>query len=119
MAPRRKWIDRKLLKELCLSQCSNEEIAGALRISWDTLQRRYAEPIKIWRGQGPMSIRRKLFVAAETLSTPAQNKASLSAAIFYLKNYGGMADVTRDERKPLEFGSLPTPEDTRTASKPN
>jgi hypothetical protein len=40
LAPRRRWIDRKLLRELCESQCSNDEISAALRVDWTTLYRR-------------------------------------------------------------------------------
>jgi hypothetical protein len=115
MAPRRKWIDRKLLKELCLSQCSNEEIAGALRVSWDTLKKRYTEAIKIWRGEGPMSARRRLY-SLGMKDIPITDKdgeivgykpASVPSLIFFLKNYGGMTDVVRNDQ-PLERGNLPT-----------
>ena len=130
MAPRRKWIDRKLLKELCQAQCSNEEIAGALRVSWDTLQRRYAEVIKVWRGAGVMSARRRLFDLGmrEDSVFNKQGKeigtrpTSVSALIFFLKNYGGMSDVVRDGDKGLEFGNLPVAKEfdqSRTVNKPN
>lgn len=131
MAPRRKWIDRKLLKELCLAQCTNDEIAGALRVSWDTLQRRYAEPIRIWRGAGPMSARRRLYnlgmsdepIVSKKGEVVGYKPTSVTSLIFYLKNYGGMSDVVRDETPRLGLGDLPIAREFRDQSsgtnKPN
>ena len=94
-----------MLKDMCQAQCSNDEIAAALRVSWDTLDRRYAEAIKVWRGEGTMSARRRLFQLGMR-EDPVFNKdgeaigskpASVPALIFFLKNYGGMSDVTRNE----------------------
>jgi hypothetical protein len=131
MAPRRRWIDRNLLKDMCLAQCSNEEIANALRTSWDTLQRRYAEAIKVWRAEGPMSARRRLFTLGMR-DDPVFNKdgvaigykpASVPSLIFYLKNYGGMADVVKEAGKGLDSNGLPIPDEFRHQSqgtnKPN
>ena len=88
-----------------------------MHVSWDTLQRRYAEVIKIWRGQGPMSVRRELYTTAI-----GSSKGKVPAMIFFLKNYGGMADVIRDGDKGLEFGNLPVAKEfaqSRTVNKPN
>lgn len=111
MAPRRRWIDRKLLKELCQAQCTNDEISGALHVSWDTLQRRYAEVIKIWRGHGPMSCRRELYKIA--MGPPSKGK--VTSLIFYLKNYGGMADVSKDVTGQLNLGNLPISDEFKKA----
>lgn len=111
MARPRKYIDRMMLKELCLAQCTNDEISGALNVSWDVLTRRYGGPIKVWRRQGPMSVRRKLFNVAMS-----DSKGAVTAAIFYLKNYGGMADVIRDKGREIEPEGVPIPYEFRQDS---
>lgn len=117
LAPRRKYVNRHILKELCQAQLSNDEISRVLRVSWDTLDRRYAEAIKAWRTLGPASVRRELFLTAM-----GDSKGKLGAMIFYLKNYGGMADVARNSEpsKPLDYGNLPIPaSQSGTTRKPN
>lgn len=119
MARPRRYVDRKLLKELCMAQLTNDEIARCLRVSWDTLERRYAEAIKAWRVAGPGSVRRKLYTTA---TGPDDAPGRMTAMIFYLKNYGGMADNHRiEDSRPLDFGNLPMPADplVRAAGKPN
>lgn len=117
MARPRKYIDRKLMKELALAQLTNAEIARILKVSPDTIERRYAVAIKEWRRIGTGSVRRELFVTAM-----GQSKGKVTACIFFLKNYGGMSDVVRDGDKGLECGNLPVAKEfdqSRTVNKPN
>lgn len=102
MARRRKWLDRKLMKQLAQAQLTNEEIAVCLKVSADTLERRYAGAIKEWKRQGVGSVRRKLFILAMS-----DEKNAATGMIFFLKNYAGMADVIREEPKAADFGNLP------------
>ena len=109
MSRPRKYVNRHILKELCQAQLSNDEISRVLRVSWDTLERRYAEAIKAWRMLGPASVRRELYLTAMGTS-----KGKLGAMIFYLKNYGGMADKASI---PLEDGFKVTVEHIGSAHK--
>lgn len=100
MPPKRRYVDRRQLKELCLAQLTNDEISRILRVSWDTLDRRYAEAIKAWRLQGPGSARRRLYslgmredaVFDKDGNEIGSKPASVPSLIFFLKNYGGMSD---------------------------
>lgn len=127
MARKRKWIDRKLLKELCLAQLTDEELARCLKVSPDTLTRRYAESIKAWKKQGVASMRRRLFTTAmqdvpilnkegDVIGTQPKSGAT-TAMIFFLKNFGDMADVSRTEERPkgVGFGDLPVPRSQSSA----
>lgn len=105
MAPKRRYIDRKLLKELCQAQLTGEEIAACLRCSWDTLERRYAVAIKAWRSSGPGSARRRLYKLG--MEDNAKGKPNTAALIFFLKNYGGMRDVV-ETKEPIGRGNLPS-----------
>lgn len=107
MARKRKYIDRKLMKELALCQLTNDEMARALRVSPETLERRYAATIKAWKQQGVGSVRRKLYSRAMDDS----NSASTTSMIFFLKNYGGLNDGLKDhgDNKPLATNGLPQP----------
>lgn len=51
--------DRKRLADLCRVGCTNDEISALMGVSWDTLDRNYAEIIKKARADIRMSLRRK------------------------------------------------------------
>lgn len=107
-------LDESLVQELAKAQLTDKEIAQICKCSVDTLTRRFADSLKEWKLEGVGSVRRKLFTTAM-----GESKGSTTAMIFFLKNYGGMADVTREERTPLGFGSIPMPSDAGRVSKPN
>lgn len=64
MAPPKKMIDEDQLKKLAAINCSLDEMSDILKISVDTLGRRYADVIKEGRSSGKMSLKRKMFDAA-------------------------------------------------------
>lgn len=116
MARKRKYINRQTLKALAQAQLSNDEISTALRVSWDTIARRYAEAINAWRREGVASIRRELYITAL-----GDSKGKVSAMIFFLKNFGGMSDFHRHEHEQLEMTGVPIPREFRDsrADRPN
>ena len=118
MARPRKYINRKLVKELAQAQLTNAEIARICKVSPDTIERRYAVAIKEWRRIGVGSVRRELFTTAMGTS-----KGKVTAAIFFLKNYGGMSDVVKNETPGLGLGNLPIANEfrdkSRSSDKPN
>lgn len=107
MPRKRKWIDRKAMKELAMCQLTNEEMARILKVSPDTLERRYAGALKEWKKQGVGSMRRRLYETAM-----GNSKGAITAMIFFLKNFGGMADQVQTNERPkdLGFGGLPVPD---------
>lgn len=134
MARKRKYIDRKLLKELAMCQLTNDEIARCCRVDRNTIERRYGAAIKAWKDQGVGSMRRRLYNTAQ-LDEPIiirkkegdeivgykPASGAVPSMIFFLKNFGGMKDVVENqEPKRLDFGGLPVPNDEPTqAHKPN
>ncbi|HEX3156783.1 MAG TPA: hypothetical protein VHV32_19295 [Candidatus Angelobacter sp.] len=111
-------IDAKLVQELANAQLTTAEIAKICGCSKDTIERRFAASLKEWKDEGVGSVRRRLYQSA---LGQIKGASQTTALIFFLKNYGGLADVTRDEqRKPLDFGDLPTPtSQPGTTGKPN
>jgi len=86
-----KEIDWEAVDELLKIQCTGEEIAVVLKISYDTLERRvkqvhnmsYAEYSAIKRAAGYASLRRAQFKMAQTIP---------SMAIWLGKQYLGQSD---------------------------
>lgn len=110
-------VDWKIVEALCFAQCSRKEILEFLHISEDTLERSakaqfngtLAEFLDQKKLGGVASVRKKLFQQAM--------KGSSAAIIFFLKNYGGMADDP--EKKPMDFGDIPLGNQSTEAHKPN
>jgi hypothetical protein len=94
-------INWDAVKALCQIQCTGEEIAAVLGVSYDTLERRcktdntcsFAEYIKRESQGGKASLRRKLWKLADK---------SGGVAIFLAKNILGMKDIPdlTDEDRP-------------------
>ena len=86
-------IDYSLFESLCEIQCTLPEIAGVLKVSEDTVERRvkekygetFAETYKKLSAPGLMSLRRHQFRMAETNPT---------MAIWLGKQYLGQSDKT-------------------------
>ncbi len=112
-------LDEDLIRELAKAQLTNVEIAQISGCEEKTITRRYGDRLRAWKDEGVGSVRRRLYMGAMGMLEGTNQTTSM---IFFLKNYGGCADVTREERKPLEFGSLPTQivtADLGTTGKPN
>ena len=111
-------IDGNLVAELAQAQLTDREIARICKCSVDTLTRHFADTIKENKLEGVGSMRRKLFVTGM-----GEGKGAITAMIFYLKNYGGMADNQRGEEiRHLEFCGIPVPgefDQPGTVNKPN
>ncbi len=90
-------IDWALVERLCGIQCTHEEIASAVNISVDTLERRCKEAHGIdfagWskekRGNGRIILRRLQFQAAQ--------KGSIPMLIWLGKQYLGQRDKSNEE----------------------
>lgn len=86
-------IDYSLFESLCQIQCTLPEIAGVLKVSEDTVERRvkehygetFAETYKKHSAPGLMSLRRHQFRMAESNAT---------MAIWLGKQYLGQSDKT-------------------------
>lgn len=98
----KKEIDFKILEGLCRIQCTEEEIAGVLEVSVDTINRKckvhygctFAEASKRFADLGKVSIRRSQFKMAETNCT---------MAIWLGKQYLGQTDKVESK---VEQGSF-------------
>lgn len=76
-------IDVELIRSLAGIQCTMKEMAGCLRCSVDTLERRYIDVIREAQEQGRKSLRRYQLELA---------KKSAAMAIFLGKQYLGQRD---------------------------
>lgn len=71
-------IDYELLDDLCKIQCTGNEIAGIMRVDYDTLNRalkrdghnNFTDYFAIASSEGKMSLRRKQFETAMSGSVP-------------------------------------------------
>lgn len=104
MARPRKRISPELVQSLAEAQLTVVEIARICKVSVDTIDRRFAERIKTWRGLGTGSVRHELYKTAMGAS-----KGKVGAMIFFLKNYGGLSDhstITGPNGGPVQIQSL-------------
>lgn len=111
-------LDPVLVQSLANAQLTNVEIAEICNCEEKTLTRRFGESLKRWKDEGVGSVRRKLFTRAMDDKYPG----ATTAMIFFLKNYGGMADVTREQNRPAETNDIPLPREfsaTDSSRKPN
>lgn len=84
MAPPRKKVDIDLLKTLAGIGCTVEEMASAVKVSKDTLERRYAAVINEGKNNGKMSLRREMYKSAQ--------RGNVAMQIWLSKNWLGMRD---------------------------
>jgi hypothetical protein len=103
-----KPINWDTVKALCQIQCTGEEVASVLEVSYDTLERRcrsekkisFAEYIKRESAGGKASLRRKLWRLADK---------SGGVAIFLAKNMLGMRDQPNEDSSPPYDGAEVVP----------
>jgi hypothetical protein len=98
--PRAK-IDPDQLEALAKIQCSNAEISAVLKVSLNTLERRFGDRIRALRETGKASLRRSQFQQAM--------KGNTTMLVFLGKQYLGQTDkqtvdqtITVDNRKIIE-----------------
>lgn len=85
MAPPKKILDEKLIRSLASIHCTMNEIATALGVSVDLLERRYADIIKEGRDHGKTSLRRYMWKAVT-------ENGNIVMMIWLSKNLLGMSD---------------------------
>lgn len=109
MARPKKELDPKLIEELASAQLTNVEIARICGCEEKTITRRFGERLKRWKEQGVGSVRRELYATAM-----GNSKGKVTAMIFFLKNYGGMADVKRlEDNRGVTDEGMPVPYEFR------
>jgi hypothetical protein len=81
-----------LVRDLARAQLSNQDIAEISGIDEATLERDFGPRLKEWRLKGVASVRRELF-----LSATGNSKARVAAMIYFLKNYAGRDQKTKDD----------------------
>lgn len=104
-------IDFKIVEKLCTLQCTGDEIASFISVSYDTLQRRvvkvykmsFADFIEQKRGAGKVSLRRVQFAKAI--------KGDTTMLIWLGKQYLGQKD-----QHGLTFNDMPAPMEEFLAS---
>lgn len=98
----KKQVDVELLKRLAHIHCTMEEMSSILKVSVDTLERRFADVIKEARNGGKMSLRRWQWKMAE--------KENLGMLVWLGKQYLGQSEkveqkqnvqVTKEETKSI------------------
>lgn len=105
--PRKKLTDKQIkgLEECAEAGCTNEEIAAALDISADTLERRFAGAIKKGKLRGMVSAKRMLFgmMKGKPFEVLPDGRVippvmpSLGARIWFGKQYMGEKDRSEVE----------------------
>lgn len=80
------------VRDLAKAQLSNRDIAEITGIDEATLERDFGPRLKEWRSKGVASVRRELF-----LSATGKSKARVAAMIYFLKNYTGGQDRSKDD----------------------
>ena len=94
-------IDQALVEKLASIHCTMEEIASVVGCSVDTLERRFAEPIKKAKDKGKSSLRRHQWEAAQ--------KGNITMLIWLGKQLLGQRDQAVIEAKPSgleEYGAI-------------
>jgi len=94
-----KKIDEELLASLSQIHCSVEEMSAILKVSRDTLERRYAEFIEQNRAKGKSTLRRRMWGLAQ--------KDNLGALIWLSKQHLGMSEKTEAKVDANVVGSPP------------
>jgi len=83
-----KKIDADIVFELAKINCTMHEIAAVVKCSVDTLERRFADIIKIGREDGKASLKRRMWETAMSDS----NKGSVTMQIWLSKQILGYTD---------------------------
>ena len=95
----RKKIDVNVVKKLAMLHCTQEEIAGFVGVSVDTIQRRFAATIKESEAIGKTSLKRWMWSAAEN--------GNITMQIWLSKNILGYSDKTDLTSKGKQINQMP------------
>ncbi len=98
-------LDEELIMKLASIHCTMEEIASICGCSVDTLERRYAEAIKIAKDKGKSSLRRHQWEAAQ--------KGNITMMIWLGKQLLGQKDVSRVELQEISDEAFATEAERR------
>ena len=92
-----KPVDENIVFELARLMCTNKEIASVLRISHDTIERRYKEVLEEGRADAKVGLRREQFRKAM--------EGNVQMLIFLGKQYLNQSDVivNKDENEVLPW----------------
>ena len=88
----KKPVDEDLLRKLASIHCTMEEMASIVKVSVDTLERRFADVIKEERSKGKMSLRRWQWTLA--------SKENLGMLVWLGKQHLGQSEKV--EQKNME-----------------
>ena len=92
-----KPVDENIIFELARLMCTNKEIAGILRISHDTVERRYKDVLEEGRSDAKVGLRREQFRKAM--------EGNVQMLIFLGKQYLNQSEivVNKDEHEVLPW----------------
>lgn len=90
-------IDKEDVIKLATMQCTMIEMADFLGCSVDTLERNFADSIKVGRSRGCISMKRKLYEKGMG--------GDLGAIIWWQKNFSGMSD-RMEQKQEITFSNL-------------
>jgi hypothetical protein len=82
----------EFVRDLAKAQLSNRDIAEITGMDEATLERDFGPRLREWRSKGVASVRRELF-----LSATGKSKARVAAMIYFLKNYTGSNERSKDD----------------------
>ena len=121
MARPKKKIDPEQVKKLALIQCTMIEMAAFFECSVDTLERRFADVIKIGRENGKTSLKRKQFEIAMSGNVgmliwlgkqhlgqkdQVENEMQVNADVTYTTSWGGNINVAPTSQIVSVFGEV-------------
>lgn len=91
-------IDATEVTKLAAMGCTMIEIAHFFEVSVDTIERNFAESIKVGRSKGNISMKRSLFELVL--------KGNLGAIVWWGKNFAGMRDNPEDKELNEKFNKI-------------
>lgn len=103
MARPLKPVDEKLLEKLCKLHLSDQVISSIVEIHVDTLHRRYAEQMEVWKSKSKGKIAEVLFDEAITKRSPWALKAIAQRHLGYYDRTKVESDVNQNVTGTIDF----------------
>jgi hypothetical protein len=112
MARPRKQIDARQVETLAGMGCTGDEIAAVCGVSRDTIDRRFADALKVGREKGGATLRRQQW--------KLMKKGNVTMAIWLGKQLLGQKDKTdvTTDGKAMKFGDMTFEGEQRAAPEP-